>query len=195
MRCCWQLSRFKAHFLARRVAAFSSVLAVAIYLYIASMFQSCACHLITRVTRVELTSLFRLRAAQKFVDILTPRILAVQGQLPDGWVERTTTLAELSTAADRNPDELVDLLPEGTFSWLTVVVFVSVTIDAGLTWLQLRMPDSTSLNFPNVVNMIALAVCGTFAIVQLTPPERRRRSSHAGSRRTAGRCRCRPTAA
>lgn len=150
------------------VAALSSAVGIAVYLYIASMFQSCTCHLITRVTNVELTSLFRLRAAQKFVDILAPRISGVQGQLPDGWVERTTTLAELSTAADRNPDALVDVLPTGTFSWLNVVVFILVLIDAGLTWLQVRGPDVSSLSLPNVVNMIALAVCGTIAIVRLT---------------------------
>jgi hypothetical protein len=143
------------------------IAAVGVYLYTASMFQSCTCHLITRVSKVELTSLFRLRSARQFVDLVTPRILEVQGQLPEGWVERTTTLAELSTAVDRNPDTPVDILRAGTFSWLTVVVFVLVLLDAWLTWLQVQAP-ARSLSIPSVTNMIALAVCGTIAIVQLS---------------------------
>jgi hypothetical protein len=142
--------------------------AVAVYLYVASMFQSCTCHLVTRVSKVELGSLFRLRAARQFVDAVTPRILEVQGQLPEGWVDRTTTLAELSTAADRNPDAPVDILPAGTFSWLTVLVFVLVLVDAWLTWLQLSVPGARSLSVPSVGNMIALAICGTIAIVKLS---------------------------
>lgn len=142
--------------------------AAGVYFYVASMFQSCTCHLITRVSKVELGSLFRLRAAQQFVDLLAPRIQEVQGQLPDGWVERSTTLEELSTAADRNPDMPVDILAAGTFSWLPVVVFVLALIDAWLTWLQLRTPGDRSLAVPSVANMITLAVCGTIAIVRLT---------------------------
>jgi hypothetical protein len=142
--------------------------AVAFYLYAASMFQSCTCHLITRVSRVELGSLFRLHTARQFVDLLAPRILEVQGQLPEGWVERTTTLAELSTPASRNPDTPVDVLPAGTFSWLTVVVFVLILFDGWLTWLQMRAPGSRSLAVPSVTNMIALAICGTVTIVRLS---------------------------
>ena len=143
------------------------ITAIAVYLYIASMFQSCTCHLITRVSKVELGSLFRLRSARQFVDLVTPRILEVQGQLPEGWVERTTTLTELSSPTGRNPDTPVDILPAGTFSWLTVVVFVLVLIDAWLTWLQLQLP-ARSLSIPSVTNMIALALCGTIAIVRLS---------------------------
>jgi hypothetical protein len=142
--------------------------AIAVYLYVASMFQSCACHLITRVNKVELPSLFRLRSARQFVDVMAPQITAAQGALPANWVERSTTIEELSTAADRNPDTPIDLLPSGEFSWLTVMVFVLVLVDAGLTWLQLRMNDSASLSTPNMTNMVALAVCATFAIVRLT---------------------------
>jgi hypothetical protein len=147
--------------------AMAIITAVAVYVYIASMFQSCTCHLITRVSKVELGSLFRLRAARQFVDQVTPRIFEVQGQLPEGWVERTTTLAELSTAAERNPDTPVDILHPGSFNWLTVVVFVLVLMDAWLTWLQLQAP-ARSLSVPSVTNMIALAVCGTLTIVQLS---------------------------
>jgi hypothetical protein len=142
--------------------------AVGVYLYVASMFDSCTCHLITRVSKVELASLFRLRSARQFADLVTPRILEVQGQLPEGWVERTTTLADLSTAADPDPDTRVDILPAGTFSWLPVVVFVLVLLDAWLTWLQLRTPGERSLSVPGVTNMIALAACGTIAIVRLS---------------------------
>ena len=144
------------------------LVAIAIYLYVASMFQSCTCHLITRVSRVELSSLFRLRSALRCADLIAPRINAVQGQLPEGWVERATNLAELSTAADRNPDMPVEVLPAGAFSWLTVHVFVFVLIDAGMTWLQLHAPAPMSLSIPNVFNMIALAVCATISIVKLT---------------------------
>ncbi len=104
---------------------------VAVYLYIASVFQSCACHLITRVNKVELPSLFRLRSARQFVSVVAPRIAAAQGELPADWVERSTTLEELSTAADRNPDAPVDLLPAGEFSFLAVVVFLLILADAG----------------------------------------------------------------
>jgi hypothetical protein len=142
--------------------------AVALYLYVASMFQSCTCHLITRVNRVELTSLFRLRSAQEFVAILAPRIIAAQGELPPDWVERSTTIEELSSTADRNPDSPVVSLPTIEFSFLNVVVFLFVLVDAGLTWMQLRSPETTSLTLPNVVNMIALAVCATFVIVRLS---------------------------
>jgi len=142
--------------------------AVAVYLYVASMFQSCTCHLITRVSKVELKSLFRLRAARKFADLITPKLLEVQGPMPEGWVEHSTTLAELSTAPERQPDSPVDVLPAAAFDWLTVVVFVLVLIDAWLTWLQLRSPGTRSLSVPSVVNMIALAVCGTVTIVRLT---------------------------
>lgn len=142
--------------------------AVAVYLYTASMFQSCTCHLITRVNKVELSPLFRLRSARRFVALITPQILAVQGNLPDGWVERTFALPESATAADRNPEMAVPVLPPGGFSWLTVAVFMFVLTDAALTWQQLRTSDSSSLTVPNVVNMIALAVCSTVSIVQLT---------------------------
>jgi hypothetical protein len=142
--------------------------AVALYLYVASMFQSCTCHLITRVNKVELTSLFRLRSAREFVARLAPRIIAVQGELPPDWVERSTTIEELSSASDRNPDSPVVPLPTVEFSFLNVLVFLFVLADAGLTWMQLRSPDATSLTLPNVVNMIALAVCATFVIVRLS---------------------------
>jgi hypothetical protein len=152
---------------------------VGLYLYVASMFQSCTCHLMTRVSNVELSSLFRLRAAMRFVDLIGPRIVAVQGQLPEGWVERTTTLAELSTAADRNPDTLVDLLPGGTFSWIVVFVFVFVLLDAGMTWLQLHPPAPVPLSVTNVMNMIALAVCGTISIVSLSRGKTRHKGGPA----------------
>jgi hypothetical protein len=141
---------------------------VALYLYIVSMFQSCTCHLITRVSRVELRSLFRLRSARKFVDEIAQQIIGIQGQMPEGWVERTTSLSELSTAADRNPETVVDLRPAGGFSWLTVIVFVLVLLDAGFTWLQLIDPVSRWLSFPGAANMTALAVCGTVAVVRLS---------------------------
>lgn len=141
---------------------------VAIYLYIASMFRSCTCHLVTRVNKVELPSLFRRRAAKDFVAVMTPRILAAQGELPADWVERSTTLEELSTAADRNPDAPVDLLQPGEFSWITVIVFLLILADAGLTWGQLRSNDANSLTLPNTLNMIALAIFATIAIVRLS---------------------------
>jgi hypothetical protein len=139
-----------------------------LYLYIASVFQSCACHLITRVNKVELPSLFRLGSANRFVDILTPRIITAQGQLPADWVERSTTLEELSTAADRNPEATVDLLPAGQFSWLPIVVFLLVLFDAALTTLQLRANNSSLLSTPNMLNLVALAVCATISIVRLS---------------------------
>ncbi len=153
--------------------------AIVVYLYVASMFQSCTCHLITRVSKVELNSLFRLRSARQFVDQVTPRIIAAQGSLPEGWVERSFTLAESSTAADRNPDTLAPALPAGRFSWATVAIFVFVLIDAGITWLQLRTSDSRSLNIPNVINMIALAVCATISIVDLSRGKRRHKGGGA----------------
>ena len=141
---------------------------VAVYLYVASMFQSCTCHLVTRVNNVELSSLFRLGSARRFVEVMIPRIVAVQGDLPADWLERSASLEEISTAADRNPDAPVDLLPQGEFSLLTVMVFLMVLFDAVMTWLQLRNNDANSLTGPNVINMIALAVCATFAIVRLS---------------------------
>ena len=144
------------------------ITAVVVYLYVACMFQSCTCHLITRVNKVELSSLFRLRAANRFVEVVTPLIAAAQGALPANWVESSTTLEELSTAADRNPDAPVDLLPAARFSWLVVVVFALVLLDAGLTWISLRIDDAHSLTVPNTLNMIALAGCASFAIVRLS---------------------------
>jgi len=144
------------------------IAAVIVYLYVASMFQSCACHVVTRVNKVELKSLFRLRSAQQFVDIVAPRIIAAQGQLPASWVEYSASLEELSTAADRNPDSPIDLLPSGQFSWIAVAVFVFVLVDAGITWMQLRASESTSLTKPNMINMIAMAICATIAIVRLS---------------------------
>jgi hypothetical protein len=141
---------------------------VAVYLYIVSMFHSCTCHLITRVNKVELSSLFRIWSARRFVEAITPLIGNAQGALPANWVERSTTLEELSTAADRNPDAPVDLLPAAGFSWLVVVVFVLVLVYAGLTAVALRMNDTSSLTMANTINMIALAACATFAIVRLT---------------------------
>ncbi len=147
---------------------------VVIYLYIASMFQSCTCHLVTRVNNVPLSSLFRLRSANRFVDIMVPYIVAAQGELPADWLERSSTLEEVFTAADRNPDATVALLPPSQFSVLTLVVFLMVLADAVLTWLQLRTNGSTSLTMWNTVNMIALAICSTFAIVQLSRRQRGR---------------------
>jgi hypothetical protein len=144
------------------------LLGVTIYLYIASVLQSCTCHLITRVSNVELRSLFRLRSARKFVELIAPQLQALQGSLPEGWVERSFDLAESFTAADRNPESLVSESPAGAFSWFTVVVFVSVLVDAGLTGLLLNNPDSHSTTGPNVINMIALAICATISLVQLT---------------------------
>ena len=140
----------------------------AVYLYIASMFQSCACHLVTRVNKVELKSLFRVRSARQFVEAAGPLITAAQGELPADWVERSNTLEELSTAADRNPDAPVDLLPTRQFSWIAVAVFALVLADAGMTWMQLRVSDSTPFIKPNMINMIALAICATMAIVRLS---------------------------
>jgi hypothetical protein len=148
--------------------AVATLAGVSLYLYIASMFQSCTCHLVTRVNNVELTSLFRLRAARQFVEVMAPGIVAAQGQLPADWLERSTSLEELSTAADRNPDAPVDLLPPGQFSFITVVVFLLVLADAALAWLQLRTNDSISLSVPNTLNMIALAICATIAIVRMS---------------------------
>ena len=147
---------------------FAVLAGVVIYLYAASMFQSCTCHLITRVNNVELPSLFRLRSAQRFVELMIPRLIAAQGELPADWVERAANLEDVATAANRNPDNPVELLPPGEFSWLNVAVFLLVLIDAGLTWLQLSRNDSTSLSAPNLMNMVALAICATFAIVRLS---------------------------
>jgi hypothetical protein len=144
------------------------LIGAAVYLYIASVLQSCTCHLITRVSNVELRSLFRLRAARKFVAMIAPRLQALQGNLPEGWVERSFDLAESLTAADRNPETLVSDSPVGAFSWFTVAVFVFVLIDAGLTGLQLRNPDAPGSTGSNVINMIALAICATISLVQLT---------------------------
>jgi hypothetical protein len=141
---------------------------VAVYLYTASMFQSCTCHLITRVNKIQLPSLFRVRAARRFVEIMTPQIIAAQGQLPADWIERSTTLEELSTAADRNPDTPVDLLPAHEFSWVTVVVFALVLADAGITWMQLRTNNSSTLSTPSIFNMVLVAICATIAIVRLS---------------------------
>jgi len=148
---------------------------VVIYLYVAGMFQSCTCHLITRVNRMELPSLFRLETARRFADVMAPLISAAQGNLPPDWLERSTTLEELTTAADQNPDHPVELLAADEFSWISVVVFLLVLVDGGLTWLQLRTNDATAFTKPNTVNMIALATCATIAIVRLT----RRQGSRA----------------
>jgi len=141
---------------------------IAGYLYFASMFQSCACHLVTRVNRVELPSLFRLSAARRFIEIVTPRIHAAQGELPPDWINRSTTLEELSTAPARGGEAPVPLLATGQFSWITFSVFVLVLADAALTWQQLRTNDAGSLSSLNMLNMVALAVCATISIVQLT---------------------------
>jgi hypothetical protein len=147
--------------------AFLIVAAVLVYLYVAGMFQSCNCHLVTRVTNVELPSLFRLRDAQRFVDTIGPRITAVQGELPAGWVERSATLEESSTAADQNPDSPVDLLPPAQFSWTTVLVFLLVLGDAVIAWMQLRANDAGVFSTLNTVNLIVLALAATFSIVRL----------------------------
>ena len=148
--------------------SFLLLAAVVVYLYLASMFQSCTCHLITRVTKAELPSLFRLRAAQNFVDALSPRLIATQGQLAADWIERSATLEENVTAADRNPDSPVELLPAAEFSWLNILVFALVAVDAGLTVYQLRTGDAGSLSTLAMLNLIALVVSASFAIVRLT---------------------------
>lgn len=148
------------------IAAISGMLGVAGCLYVVSMFQSCTCHLATRVNRVELSSLFRLRSAREFVRLLAPRIDAVQGELPADWpadgLERT------AATVDRHPDLPVNALPAGAFSWLTVAVFVLVLTDAALTWAQLLHSDAWSLFLPNVVNTLLLAACGTVSIARLS---------------------------
>jgi hypothetical protein len=141
---------------------------VAVYLYVASMFQSCTCHLVTRVNKVELPSLFRRWSARHFVDIMTPRIVAAQGELPADWVERSAILDEGSTAADRNPDTPGDLLPAAPFSLVTLLVFVCVLVDAGITWTELRRVDTRSLSLVNTVNMVTLAIASTISIVRLS---------------------------
>jgi hypothetical protein len=142
--------------------------AVAVYLYVANVFRSCTCHLITRVNSVQLRPLFRLGSAQRFLDQVYPMIAATQGELPAGWVERAADLPETETAADRNPDAPVDLVGPAPFSWLAVVVFLLSLVDAGITWLVVRRQDATSLTTPNLANMTLMAVCATIAIVQLT---------------------------
>ena len=146
----------------------SAIVGVGLYLYIACVLQSCTCHLMTRVSNVQLRSVFRLRAARHLVAIVAPRLEALQGALPAGWVERSFELPEYFTAADRNPESIFAESPGGAFSWVTVGVFVCGLMDAGLTWLQLSGASDRSLSAPNVVNMIALAVCTTFSLVQLT---------------------------
>jgi hypothetical protein len=148
--------------------AVATLTGVAIYLYVVSMFHSCRFHLITRVNKVELKSLCRVHSARRFVAIMTPRIIAAQGQLPADWLERSTTIEELSTAADRNPDTPIELLTPDGFSWITVVVFVLVLADAGITWLQLHSNSLVSLSMPSTVNMATLAICATVAIVRLS---------------------------
>jgi hypothetical protein len=159
------LNPFRESFFWPAVIVFGGV---AVYLYLACMFQSCACHLITRVNRVEVPSLFRLWSAQRFVAEVAPLIAAAQGALPADWIERSTTVEELSTAADRNPESAISLLPGGQFSWIPVVVFVLVLTDAALTWMQLRANDSAALSTPNMVNLLTLAIFATIALVQLT---------------------------
>jgi hypothetical protein len=142
--------------------------AMAIYLYVASMFQSCTCHLITRVNKVELRGLFRRRAARRFVEMLSPRIVAAQDELPADWVERSATLDERATAADRNPERSVEAPSSGQFNVLVVLVFLLVLVDAGLTFLQLRAEMSTLTSVVNTINMFALSICSTVAIVRLS---------------------------
>jgi hypothetical protein len=132
------------------------------------MFQSCACHIITRVNKVELPSLFRLRSARKFIAELPRQIIAAQGELPDDWIERSGALEELSTSAGRNPDKPVDPLPAGQFSWLTVSVFLFVLIDGALTFAQVCGIESPGLSNINMLNMALLAICATIAIVRLS---------------------------
>ena len=139
----------------------------ALYLYLASVFQSCVCHLITRANNVELLALVRLRSASRFVEIMVPHIVAAQGALPADWLERSTTLEDLTHPAP-NPGSTVELLPAARFSFLTTLVFLLVLIDATLTWLQLRFNDAHYLAVPNMVNMGALAICATIVIVRLT---------------------------
>ena len=150
-------------------AAVPVLTGVAVYLYIASMFQSCTCHLITRVNKVELTSLFRLRAAREFMALMGPRILAEQGELPPDWLERSTTIEELAASADRNPDAPVEVLPVAGFSFLNVLVFLfrlsRRRLDVGC---NSRRPDAATMTLPNVANMISLVVCATAAIVRLS---------------------------
>ena len=148
--------------------SFVALAGVVLYVYIASMFQSCTCHLMTRVTKAELPSLFRLRAAQQFVDAVSPRLIATQGQLSADWIERSATLEENVTAADRNPDSPVDLLPSAEFSWLNVLVFALVALDGLLTIYQLQTGDPESTSKAGMLNLIALAVAASFALVRLT---------------------------
>ncbi len=135
------------------------VSAVAVYGYVICIFQSCRCHLITRVSRVELKALYRLRSARKFVDMLGARIAGVQGNLPEDWVERSFMLTESSTAADRNPDAVE--LSAGTFSWAPVLAFFCVLTDAWFTWMGYKRPEV------NVFSLTALGVFGTIAIFRL----------------------------
>jgi hypothetical protein len=150
------------------VPAFLLLAAVLVYLYIAGMFQSCTCHLVTRVTNAELPSLFRLHAAGEFIDIVGPRITSVQGELPAGWVERSASLEESATAADQNPAAPVDLLPAAQFSWINVLVFLLVLVDGAIAWMQLRSNDAGVMSTFNTLNLIALAVAASFSIVRLT---------------------------
>jgi hypothetical protein len=148
--------------------AFVVLAAVGIYLYVASVFHSCTCHLITRANKVELPSLFRRYSARRFVEVMAPRIIAAQGELPADWVDRSTTMEEFSIGPVRDRETSVDPLPAVEFSFLSILVFLFVLIDAALTWIQIRAPESTAITLPNVLNMIALALCATFVIVRMS---------------------------
>jgi drug/metabolite transporter superfamily protein YnfA len=65
-------------------------------------------------------------------------------------------------------DAPVGVASSNHFSWIAVAVFVLVLCDAAITWMQLRSNNSRTLSTPNMLNMVALAVCSMIAIVRLT---------------------------
>jgi hypothetical protein len=74
---------------------------LAMYLIVASLWQSCRCRIQTAVSREELPSLYRMWTARKALGILERRIGEVQGTLVEGWT--ASVPQSLAPAPDSAP--------------------------------------------------------------------------------------------
>ena len=111
-----------------------------VWLY-TSIWASCRCKVYTAVSKEELVSVRRRSTARKILPQLTVLIEGAQGSLPENWRASipggSIVLAEASLKSGQQADHEDAQMQAGRF-WASVLLIVSLLLDAALTSLDLE---------------------------------------------------------
>ena len=142
------------------------LLAVLLWFLYRSLFQSCVCHIVTRVGIEQLPALQRTAPSIKTVALLRTRIEAAQQELPDEWERAYETQPLRSSASagtfagDRTP-----VSRAGTV-WAAASLFF-VTGDAAITSIQIGLIRLPVPRWLGNTNLLLLIVAGVTAFLLL----------------------------